>query len=60
MKTIDAVLREQGFLETHYVKGRESIAALYQPDERCGIYVLHFVGDGSAEIGSGKLGIGVE
>lgn len=31
-----------GFLSEIYVKGRTSIADLFRPGERCGVYVLHF------------------
>lgn len=36
------VLEEMGFAPPQYVQGRASIADLFKPHERCGIYVLHF------------------
>jgi len=36
------MLDEMGFAPPQYVKGRASIADLFKPNERCGIYVLHF------------------
>lgn len=36
------MLDEMGFAPPQYVKGRASIADLFKPGERCGIYVLHF------------------
>lgn len=32
----------EGFSQPHRVQGRASIADLFKPDERCGLYVLHF------------------
>jgi hypothetical protein len=39
---MEDLLRELGFKSTYFVQGGYSIADLYKPDERCGIYVLHF------------------
>jgi hypothetical protein len=36
------VLKELGFSRVSHVQGRASIADLFKPHERCGIYVLHF------------------
>ena len=36
------MLEEMGFTPPQYVEGRASIADLFKPHERCGIYVLHF------------------
>lgn len=48
---IDDLLQELGFSPSKYVKGRSSIADLFKPDNRCGIYVLHF---GNSEFYAGK------
>lgn len=40
---VDDLLSELGFTPTKYVKGRATIADLFKPDERCGVYVLHFL-----------------
>lgn len=32
----------EGFSQPHHIQGRASIADLFKPDERCGLYVLHF------------------
>ncbi len=43
MKTKRQILLDKlGFGPPQYVKGRASIADLFAPDRRCGIYVLHF------------------
>jgi hypothetical protein len=39
---IETVIHPLGFKTTNYVEGRSSIADLYKPKQRCGIYVLHF------------------
>jgi hypothetical protein len=39
---IESILHPLGFKTTNYVEGRISIADLYKPKRRCGIYVLHF------------------
>jgi hypothetical protein len=44
------MLAEQGFAPPESAKGRGSIADLYKPGTRCGIYVLLF-GDGNAYVG---------
>ena len=36
------MLDTMGFAPPEYVKGRASVADLFKPGERCGIYVLHF------------------
>lgn len=36
------MLNELGFAPPQYVEGRATIADLFKPDERCGVYVLHF------------------
>ncbi len=36
------MLEEMGFAAPQHVQGRASIADLFKPHERCGIYVLHF------------------
>jgi hypothetical protein len=36
------VLKELGFSRVSHVQGGASIADLFKPHERCGIYVLHF------------------
>ena len=36
------MLEEMGFAAPQYVQGRASIADLFKPRKRCGIYVLHF------------------
>jgi hypothetical protein len=36
------VLKEMGFASPKYVRGRASIADLFKPGERCGLYILHF------------------
>lgn len=38
----EQVLDRLGFTTTQHVKGRASIADLFSPDQRCGVYVLHF------------------
>jgi len=40
---VDDLLNELGFTPPQYVKGRATIADLFKPDERRGIYVLHFL-----------------
>lgn len=42
MLNINATLRELQFGITHYIENRASIADLFKPNKRCGIYVLHF------------------
>ena len=44
------LLAELEFSEAIHVEGRASIADLFKPDKRCGIYVLHF-GDGAFYVG---------
>lgn len=39
--TTKKTLRDLGFTETFDVEGRASIADLYKPNKRCGIYILH-------------------
>lgn len=39
---IDALLHQYGFAPSAYVQGRRSVADLYRPGGRCGLYVLHF------------------
>lgn len=39
---VENILHPLGFKITNYVEGRTSIADLYKPKRRCGIYVLHF------------------
>jgi len=39
--TYTKILRDLGFTETFDVEGRASIADLFKPKQRCGIYVLH-------------------
>jgi hypothetical protein len=39
---MEIMLLQLGFKSTYFVQGRYSIADLYKPNERCGIYVLHF------------------
>lgn len=48
---IDDLLNELGFAPAKYIKGRSSIADLFKPGERCGIYILHF---GNNEFYAGK------
>lgn len=36
------ILKELGFSQSQHVQGRASIADLFKPKRRCGIYVLHF------------------
>lgn len=43
MTNINSVLQDLQFDVTHYVENRASIADLFKPDKRCGIYILHFV-----------------
>lgn len=40
-----SVLAELGFSQTHHVQGRASIADLFKPKKRCGVYVLRFSND---------------
>lgn len=40
-----ALLDQLGFAPTQRVRGRASIADLFSPDQRCGIYILHFSTD---------------
>ena len=42
MKSATTLLNDLSFQKTHTVDGRASIADLFRPPERCGIYVLHF------------------
>ena len=42
MPSINNLLGDLAFSETHYVLGRASIADLFRPGQRCGIYILHF------------------
>jgi hypothetical protein len=39
---MEKLLQELGFTKSELVHGRYSIADLFKPKERCGIYVLHF------------------
>ncbi len=43
MNLIDDILQAHGFSEPYHVEGRSSIADIFSKNERCGIYVLHFV-----------------
>jgi hypothetical protein len=43
MADIISALRELRFDTTYHIENRASIADLFRPDKRCGIYVLHFV-----------------
>lgn len=43
MADIIPTLSELRFDTTHYIENRASIADLFKPGKRCGIYVLHFV-----------------
>ncbi len=36
------IAQDLGFLEPHHVQGRASIADLFRPGKRCGLYVLYF------------------
>ena len=36
------LLDSLGFLPTQNVQGRASVADLFKPQKRCGIYILHF------------------
>lgn len=45
------LLSELGFPPPAYVRGRTSVADLFKPGERCGIYVLHFT---TGELYAGK------
>ena len=38
----EATLSKLGFAPSCWVRGRSSIADLFKPEERCGLYVLHF------------------
>jgi hypothetical protein len=42
MPSVYDLLADLAFSEIHYVLGRASIADLFRPGQRCGIYVLHF------------------
>jgi len=44
------MLPAMGFSEASYVTGRASIADLFKPDKRCGVYVLYFT-DGHFYVG---------
>jgi hypothetical protein len=44
---MEVLLKKLGFQKPFFVKGRYSVADLYKPKERCGIYVLHFENDQS-------------
>lgn len=48
---IDDLFHELGFGLPKYIKGRSSVADLFKPSNRCGIYVLHF---GNNEFYAGK------
>jgi GIY-YIG catalytic domain len=39
---MEKLLEELGFEKSEFVGGRYSVADLFKPKERCGIYVLHF------------------
>lgn len=39
--SITQILEDLGFTEHHFVQGRASVADLFRPGQRCGIYVLH-------------------
>lgn len=45
MPNLDQLLNELGFPEAEFVYGRASIADLFSPDRRCGIYILYFSGN---------------
>lgn len=45
MTAQEAFLQELAFPRAHWVEGRSSIADLFKPGRRSGIYVLHFAGD---------------
>ena len=45
------MLKEMGFAPPKHVQGRASIADLFKPYERCGLYILHFA---NAEIYAGQ------
>jgi hypothetical protein len=47
---MEKVLKNLGFEEATFVKGRYSVADLFKPKERCGIYILHF-GNGQYYVG---------
>ncbi len=53
MSDIREVLKELDFEVTHFVQGRASVADLFKPEKRCGIYVLHFF-DGVFYCGQAK------
>lgn len=42
MADINSTLQELQFDITHYIENRASVADLFKPGKRCGIYVLHF------------------
>jgi hypothetical protein len=42
MTDINSLLQDLRFNVTHYVENRASIADLFKPGNRCGIYILHF------------------
>lgn len=42
MTNVEISFVEHGFKKTHNVAGRYSVADLFKPDERCGIYILGF------------------
>ena len=42
MPSVNDLLADLAFSDIHYVLGRASIADLFRPGQRCGIYVLHF------------------
>ncbi len=50
MSSSDATLDGLGFTPALFVRGRASIADLFTPRRRCGIYVLHFT-DGRLYVG---------
>lgn len=43
--TVEIILKAQGYIGPYQVAGRSSIANLFGPKKRCGIYVLHFAND---------------
>lgn len=53
MIKITEVLTELDFEVTYFVQGRASVADLFKPEKRCGIYVLHFF-DGVFYCGQAK------
>lgn len=50
MKSAVHLLRDLNFHESYTVEGRASVADIFRPENRCGIYVLHF-GNGEFYVG---------